>query len=428
MPVNIENIELRSEEVQEILTRIPNKLIRYGSSVIFGILLIVFFISWLIKYPDVVPAPVSITTIQAPEKLLSKTSGKIQAILVQDKVVVQPNTPLAIIENTADYKAVFQLKNVVNNFQLGKEEFPFSKFYGATLGDLETPFAIFQKEYEANELNTKLQPFAIEKSAQSLEYLKIQERLQLLLSQKDITESELQLQKQEFARFETLHKKGVISTQEFEKNKIQLLQAQKNYKNLLSSISQTQSSLNELKRVKQTTEVNETKEEVNLSRNLIQAFYQLKKAIKDWELLYAFVSNNGGQVSFMQIWSLNQNINSGEILFSVVPNQEKSFIAKAKAPALNSGKIKVNQEVNIRLNNYPDREFGIVKGKVHNISLIPDKDGNLLIDISLPKGLHTSYNKSILFQQEMSGNAEIITEDLRLIERLLYQFKSIFTV
>jgi hypothetical protein len=65
-------------------------------------------------------------------------------------------------------------------------------------------------------------------------------------------------------------------------------------------------------------------------------------------------------------------------------------------------------------------------GKIQNISLTPDKDGNLLIDVTLPQKLETTYHKSIPFQQEMSGTAEIITQDLRLIERLLYQFKDLF--
>ena len=37
----------------------------------------------------------------------------------------------------------------------------------------------------------------------------------------------------------------------------------------------------------------------------------------------------------------------------------------------------------------------------------------------LPKGLETSYKKQIPFQQEMTGTADIITEDLRLIERIV---------
>ena len=86
----------------------------------------------------------------------------------------------------------------------------------------------------------------------------------------------------------------------------------------------------------------------------------------------------------------------------------------------------MGQTVNIRLANYPDREFGMIKGSIRVISLTPDKEGNLLINVSLPQGLETSYKKQISFQQEMSGTADIITEDLRLIERLLYQFRDIF--
>jgi hypothetical protein len=111
-------------------------------------------------------------------------------------------------------------------------------------------------------------------------------------------------------------------------------------------------------------------------------------------------------------------------MFAIIPSNENGYIGKVKAVAQNSGKIKIGQDVNIRLANYPDRQFGVLKGKVKSISLTPDKEGNLLIDISLPKDLTTSYKKEIQFQQEMSGNADIITEDLRLIERLLYQFKS----
>mgnify|MGYP003116387514 FL=1 len=59
------------------------------------------------------------------------------------------------------------------------------------------------------------------------------------------------------------------------------------------------------------------------------------------------------------------------------------------------------------------------------MSLIPDKEGFYLIDVKLPKKLITSYNKEIDFKQEMRGSAEIITEDLRLIERFFYQFREV---
>ena len=419
-------IELRCEEVQEILTRVPHWMIRWGSIVVLLILLSLFFVSWLVKYPDIITTQIIITTNIPPEKLVAKVSGKIEAILVNDRSLVSSNVPLAVIENSANYEAVFLLKSIVDTINIDKNIFPFEKLNSAQLGEIESFYAVFQKESIADELNTKLQPYKVEGSAQSYEAIQLKERLSLLESQKSNNQSELQLQKSDLDRYDLLYKKGIIAAQELEKHKLTYLQVQRNYKSLLSTISQLKSSLNELNKNSKTTQINENKENVNLERNVIQAFFQLKKAIKDWELNYVLRSSIDGKVSFLQLWSKNQTVNAGDNVFAIIPTNESGYIGKVKAPAQNSGKIQIRQIVNIRLANYPDREFGIIKGVIKAISLTPDKDGNLLINVLLPNNLETSYKKQITFQQEMSGTADIVTEDLRLIERLLYQFRDIF--
>jgi multidrug resistance efflux pump len=428
MAENNDTFELRSEEVQDILTKVPHWMIRWGTVMIFAIIVILFFVSWFIKYPDVVNTEIIITTNIPPEKIVSKSSGRIEAILVKNKAVVSKNKTLAVIENTANYKDVFLLKSITDSYNINdsQAQFPFSKLKNTQLGEIESAYAVFQKDYQAQELNHDLQPFAVENRAQVSEKIQIKERLEILEQQKVINESELQLQKNEIARFEVLFNKGIISAQEMEAKKLGFLQAQKSYRGLLSSISQLKSSLIDNTKSSQNSHINSTKEEVNLGRNMAQSFFQLKKVIKDWELAYALKSSISGKVTFLQIWTENQTINSGDNVFSIIPDAKNGFIGKVKAPALNSGKIKIGQRVNIRLANFPDKEFGVLKGKIQNISLVPDKDGNLLIDVALPNGLKTSYNRQITFQQEMKGSAEIVTEDLRLIERILYQFKSIF--
>ncbi|MFH7016468.1 HlyD family secretion protein [Flavobacterium sp. FlaQc-47] len=420
--------ELRSEEVQDILTKVPHWMIRWGTVLIFVIIFMLFFVSWFIKYPDVVNTEIVITTNIPPEKIVSKSSGRIEAILVKDKSIVSKNSTLAIIENTANYKDVFLLKKIVDEYNINNHQkaFPFALLKNAQLGEIESAFAVFQKDYQAEQLNKNLQPFEVENRAQVSEKIQIKERLEILQQQKVINESELQLQKNEIARFETLFNKGIISAQEMEAKKLGYLQAQKSYKSLLTSISQLRSSLIDNSKLSQNSQISGTKEEVTLGRNMAQSFYQLKKVIKDWELAYALKSSVSGVVTFLQVWTENQTINVGDNVFSIIPDTKNGFVGKVKAPALNSGKIKVGQVVNIRLANFPDREFGVLRGKIRNISLVPDKDGNLLLDVALPNGLMTSYKKQIVFQQEMKGSAEIVTEDLRLIERILYQFKSIF--
>ena len=423
---NYNEIELRSEEVQDILTKIPHWIIRWGSLVVLVILLLLFLVSWMVKYPDIITTEITITTQIPPEKLVAKTSGKIQAILIDDKAIVNVNTPLAVIENAANYKDVFLLKAITDTISLSNSKFPFEKLQAAQFGEIENSFAMFQKEYIASELNKQLQPYKVESSAQSFESKQLRERLQLLEGQKEINQSELKLLKTDVERYEKLFKKGIISAQEIEKQRLIYLQAEKNYKSLLSSISQLKSSINELNRSSKTTVINESTTSINLERSVMQSFYQLKKAIKDWELNYVFRSSVKGTVSFLQIWSENQTINAGENMFSIIPSTEKGYIGKVKAVAQNSGKLQIGQKVNIRLANYPDREFGVIEGKLKTISLTPDKEGNLLLNIELPNGLQTSYKKQINFQQEMTGTADIVTEDLRLLERLLYQFRDIF--
>lgn len=427
MPTNLE-IELRSEEVQEILTRVPHWIIRWGNIVILSVITLVFAMAWFIEYPDIVKTTIIITTNVPPEKLVARTSGKIEAILVADKTIVKSNTPLAIIQNSSDYIAVLSLSNALNKEKISENELAWiiEKFKSRNLGDVQQAFSVFEKDFIANKLNNKLQPFAVEQNSQSSEKLQIKERLAILNEQKIINESELLLQKNELNRFEILFNKGVISAQEFELKKLNYLQANKNYKNLLSTISQLKSSLIDNSRNSKNTFINGTKETVNLERNQLESFYQLKKVVKDWNLNYVLRTSIDGKVSFLQLWSENQNVNSGDNVFTIIPTTEKGFIGKVKAEALNSGKIKIGQKVNIRLSNFPDREFGILNGIIKNISLTPDKDNNLLIDVALPNGLATSYKKQIAFQQEMSGSADIVTEDLRLIERLLYQFRDIF--
>ncbi|WP_395058073.1 HlyD family secretion protein [Flavobacterium sp.] len=419
--------ELRSEEVQDILTKVPHWMIRWGTVLIFGIIIMLFFTSWFLKYPDVVASEIVITTNIPPEKLVAKTSGRIEAILVNDKSLIMPNIHLAIIENAANYKDVLLLKSIVDKTDINdsKKNFPFSKLQNLQLGDVESAYAIFQKDYIADGLNADLQPYQVENNAQKSESTQIKERLSLLLQQKEINEQELKLQKNEITRYTILNSKGVISDQEFESKKLNYLQADKNYKSLLSSISQLRSSLIDNSRATKDTQISGTKEMVNLDRSVTQSFYQLKKTIKDWELNYTLKSSIAGEVTFLQVWTESQTITSGDNVFSIIPTTQKGFVGKVKAPALNSGKIKIGQQVNIRLANFPDREFGVLKGEIKNISLVPDKEGNLLIDVVLPKGLLSSYKKQIPFQQEMKGSAEIITEDLRLLERILYQFRDV---
>ncbi|WP_282081132.1 HlyD family secretion protein [Aquimarina algiphila] len=427
MPDTLDDIQLRSEEVQEILTRVPHWMIRWGNLLILALVLMLLFLSWLVKYPDVIPAEAIITTRIPPQKEYAKVSGKIESILVEDNQIVPKDTPLAILESSANYKDVFLLKSIIDTIKINNKSFsfPIENLPVLFLGDIETSFALFENSYSEYILNKELQPFSNEAIANQVSLSELYRRLESLKAQKRLGKTELEFKRKELQRQKNLFEKGVISAQEYESKELDYLQAKRTYENNDVQISQINESISNANKTSKGTEINKRKEEINLFKKVLQSFDQLKKSIKDWELQYVLKSDLEGRVSFLNFWVENQTVSVGDLVFIIIPSEDSSYLAKIKAPSQNSGKIKIGQIANIRLENFPDDEFGTLKGKVNHISLLPDKDGLYLIDVALPDKLITTYNKEIPFKQEMRGVVEIITEDLRLMERFFYQFRNL---
>lgn len=428
MSKKLEEIELRSEQVQDILSYVPHWMIRYGNLLFLGLIILFFSLSWLIKYPDVITAEVLLTTKRPPEKLIAQTTGKLEIIIIKDNSLVSQKNPIAIIENTANFEDVYKLKAIIDTIKVNTKSFyfPVNDLPVLFLGDIDTQYALFENNYIQYTLNKSLQPFSNDALANKNAISELNRRLKNAKDQLAVNRSELKLKKSNLDRNLTLFEKGIISKLEIEQKQIEYHQSERNFKSFESSISQLRESIGNAKKSSKGTEINRTKEEMMLLKSVIQSFNQLKRAIKDWESKYVLKSNINGKVVFSNFWSVNQTVNQGDLVFTIIPTESSTYIAKLKAPVANSGKLKVGQSVNIKLENYPEAEYGTLQAKVNRISLIPDKEGFYFILVELPKTLITSYKKQIEFKQEMRGSAEIITEKLRLTERFFYQVKDIF--
>ncbi|MCF6168846.1 HlyD family efflux transporter periplasmic adaptor subunit [Lutibacter sp.] len=423
-----QEIQIRSEEVQEILSYVPNWMIRWGMSLVFAIILMLLIITWFVKYPDIITSEVVVTTVIPPEKIYAHSSGKLDALFVEDNSFVKKNDIIAIIENTANYSDVILLKNIIDTIKVNSSAFyfPIETIPVLILGDIYVDYMTFENNYSNYYLNKKLKPFANEVIAYEMSVIQARQRLGILISQKELNNKEFVFKEKALERQKTLFEKGVISEQEFEFKQLELIQARKNFQNINSQISQLKEALGNSNKNLVGTQIKEKLDEVRLFKNVIQSFFQLKKSIKEWEFKYALKSSISGKVSFLTFWNETQTIKQGDNVFTIIPTKISSFVGKVKAPVRNSGKIKLNQRVNIRLENYPANEFGLLTGTVKNISLIPNNEGLYLIDVDLSNKLVTTYNIQIDFKQEMRGEAEIITKDLRLIERFFYQLKNVF--
>jgi len=430
MPEKLENINLRSEEVKEILTRVPHWMLRYGNILFLLLIFLILFLSWLIKYPDIITAEAVITTEIPPQKVYAKANRNIDSIFVHQGQEVFQNQTLAVLDNSAIYEDVILLKNTLDTLKFTNEDFyfPINKIPILLLGNIESSYAAFENDYLTYALNRDLQPYENDETAANLTQQELRRRLDNLTNQIAFKKSELEYEEKKLERNQNLFQKGVISTQEVEQSEMEYLSNQRDLQNLTSSLYQIKQSLAENQKTTRGIFINKTSDDRILLRKLIQSYNQLRKNIKDWEFEYVLKSEIQGRAYFFNHWSKNQSVEQGEMMFTIIPSKESSYIAKLKTPVQNSGKIQVEQKVLVKLQNYPDTEFGTLQGQVENISKVPFRENEInsyLVNVSLPDSLITSYNKRIEFKGEMLGSGEIITKDVRLINRFFYQLKEL---
>ena len=90
-----------------------------------------------------------------------------------------------------------------------------------------------------------------------------------------------------------------------------------------------------------------------------------------------------------------------------------------------SGKVKPGQAVWIRFDDFPYKEFGVMSGKVQSISQVARNGVNLVL-VDIPYPLVTSFHKQLSFKQDMVGEGRIVTEDISLLGRILYEIRRAF--
>jgi HlyD family secretion protein len=91
-------------------------------------------------------------------------------------------------------------------------------------------------------------------------------------------------------------------------------------------------------------------------------------------------------------------------------------------PQYNFGKVKEGQEVLLKFQAYPYEQFGSVTGKIDFISTTPT-DSGFLARVTLSHGLTTNYKKTLQYQYGLFAQADIVTENMRLLERLYYNIR-----
>ena len=215
----------------------------------------------------------------------------------------------------------------------------------------------------------------------------------------------------------------------FQESKKTYMQQQMSHQSLLSEAENLKLSLLQTKQTVTELEQGQAEQKHGYYMRLCVARDQMEAQITQWEKNYLLVSPTNGVVAITKYWQKNQNITAGETMMTVVPDGASAYFGKLYLSQRGAGKVKEGQKVDIKLDDYPYMEFGFIQVTLSSISMLPFNDetrGNVyVLEVGLPDSLVTQYGTHIPYRPEMTGVAEIITDDLSVSDRLLNPIRTV---
>lgn len=426
----INKIEIRSEEIQDILGQIPHWIIRWGTVVILLTVLVLLAGSWLFRYPDIKRANIIVTTENPPATLVARCDGQIESLFVSDSQFVKINTHLAVIENPASYSDVISLRFDIEEIRttitrLERDEF-ITLNNNYTLGEIQSDYAEFVNCYQDyfQFLDLDYHAKTIRSKQEEIRRYKLYSGR--LKSQSNILHQDFELTMRQYSRDSSIYAQGLSAEADLERSLQAKLKKQLSYEESNARLSETEIQISQLNQQVLDLELKAREEKEQKQANIREAFNKLIARIDIWEQKYLLEAPIDGVVTFTRYWSENQNVRTGDKVLTIIPSDQGDIIGKINLPVEGSGKVKTGQQVNIQFANYPHLEYGMVRGVIRTISLVPD-DQQYAVEVGLPDGLTTYYDIEIPFNQEMLGRGEIITDDRRLIERIFSPIRSVLS-
>jgi HlyD family secretion protein len=135
-------------------------------------------------------------------------------------------------------------------------------------------------------------------------------------------------------------------------------------------------------------------------------------------LKYLLIAPLDGKIAFATFLQENQQLQTNQVLCYINP-ENTSYYAEVFIPQPNFGKIKTGLIVLLKFPSYPFQESGSLNRVIDFISNI-STDSGYLAKVILTQGLYTNYKKSIQVREGLNAHAEIITKDMRLLQRFYY--------
>lgn len=423
-----ERLLQRSEEIQDIVDRMPVKGATYTAYVVIALVAITFTLGCVISYPDTVDGRISLTAGLAPVRLVAHTSGNL-IFYKEDRTTIRTGEVIASLAHAASLEKVLALEKRLQQ-AFSPEEYEEIDEYSGYMGELSNAFQLYLAAFNSYRLHKMSKLYDMQIAQLRAQIASDTNILQQTESNGEIAQELVTMSRNELRRDSLLLVHKAITEETYLQRRVEYLTRIENAlsaENERTAIAaRIESNRTEIER----TRTEQQEKEMQLHHLLQTQRDNLLDQIALWKENYLLTAPVDGKVEYLEFWRNHRFVQAGKEVVSIIPERQTLF-GEVRIPTTGMGKVKVGQQVNVKIDNYPYDEYGLIKGEVKSVSRIPSlyQAGEGHVDsylalITFPEGAVTNYGIALDIDFESKGTAEIITEKKKLIERLFDNLKS----
>ena len=414
---------------RKITEKLSPALLKIGIAICLFCIGIFFFIAWLLEYKDTSSGSITITTTAIPLELYAKETGQLK-LLIKNNSSISEGDFLGYIKNTTNMEDGLYLLDQINEMSTISTIQQFATFVNALdqkeLGSIAPSVVNLSNQIKAYQvfIETDRHQEMVAAKKKQIDLYKnyvalIDKKIELHNSNTVIVEQQLLVDQQ-------LYEEDVLSKRQLENAKRAL-----NKESIEGRLVDFQSTISEtnIKIAIQEEHILDLgnafqKEKMLFKEKIINQFQLLRNSVNNWKEKYLIIADMSGKLIYSDYLSDYLFIKKDSKIMTISPTNNEEYLGILKLPVKGISKVKPGQPVQIRVDNYPFSEFGILEGRVTTIANIPNNN-SYIVQVDFPNNLHSTYDIDFKFQQLMTGQADVITSKLSLWQRVYNQMRSI---